>query len=379
MTQNSRIIIVAHYLLYGAGHALRDYLLSKKTKLISCVFLPLASQRNVFITTHKQNKLSFTQTMDRSKNLGVLDYFIDVATIIAFVFKQKPYDVYVGCDPLNCVSGLMLKSIGRVRKVIFYSIDFVPIRFENKLLNFIYHQLEIYCVKNSDEVWNVSPRIAEGREKFLKLSASKYPQQVVPIGVWSDKIKKRPLNKIKKHQILFVGHLLEKQGVQMILDALPGVIKKIKDVQFIIVGGGEYMNFLEAKVKKLSLDKYVTFSGWISDREQIDTMMSESAIAVATYKPEKKQLYNFTYYADPTKLKDYLSAGLPVVLTDISHNAQEIAEKKCGVLVKYDKAEIAEAIIELLSDEKNLAQYRKNALNYAKEFGWSNIFDKATN
>src|SRR5262249_43330397 len=123
-----------------------------------------------------------------------------------------------------------------------------------------------------------------------------------------------------KHQILFLGHLLEKQGVQIVLDALPSVIKKIPTVHFIIAGGGEYLTTLQDQVSQLSLAKYVSFTGWIKERKQIDRMMSESAIAVATYKPEKKQLYNFTYYADPTKLKDYLSAGLPIILTDISYN-----------------------------------------------------------
>jgi hypothetical protein len=213
MIEDKKVIIVAHYLLYGAGHALRDYLLSKKVQLISCIFLPLASQRNVFITSHKRQKLSFTQTTDRSRHLGIFDYFIDIVTVIAFVLKQRPYDLYVGYDPLNCVSGLLLRRMGKVKRVIFYSIDFVPIRFENKLLNFIYHQLEIYCVKRADEVWNVSPRIAEGREKFLRLSAYQFQQKVVPIGIWNYKIKKRPIRQIKKYQILFMGHLLEKQGV----------------------------------------------------------------------------------------------------------------------------------------------------------------------
>ena len=103
-------------------------------------------------------------------------------------------------------------------------------------------------------------------------------------------------------------------------------------------------------------------------------MMSESAIAVATYKPEKKQLYNFTYYADPTKLKDYLSAGLPLILTDISYNSLEIATKKCGILVQYDKNDIAKAIVKILTNKKVLDEYRNNALVYAKEFDWNVIF-----
>lgn len=176
----------------------------------------------------------------------------DILSVIFQISRKKiKYDYYVGAGTLDCLAGLLLKKIGRVNNVIFYSIDFVPIRFRNKALNFIFHQIEIFCIKNSDKVWNVSPRIAEGRKKFLHISEKKYMQDIVPIGIWNDKIKKRPLSRVKKHQVLFMGHLLEKQGVQVVLDALPVVIKKIIDLRFIIVGGGEYKNELEVKVKDL--------------------------------------------------------------------------------------------------------------------------------
>lgn len=383
MIQNKRIIIVAHYLLYGAAHALSDYLKTKDIDRLLCIFLPLVDQRKTYIHEFRKTKQGKLRPLQDTKKprffrLGPIDYILDILQTTVIILSKEKYDLYVGFDPLNCLTGLLLKKLGRVKKVIFYSIDFVPIRFRNKILNSLYHNMEIFCVIHADETWNVSPRIAEGRNKFLQVSPKKYPQKVVQIGVWNGQIKKRPFTRIKKHQILFLGHLLEKQGVQMLLEALPAVIKKVPDTHLIIAGGGEYMHELQEKVGALSLEKYVTFTGWIKERKKIDEMMSESAIAVATYKPEKKQLYNFTYYADPTKLKDYLSAGLPVILTDISYNAREIAEKRCGVLVQYDRSDIAKALLRLLANEKKLLEYRENALVYAKQFDWNNIFKNVT-
>ena len=76
------------------------------------------------------------------------------------------YDVYIGVDPLNCLSGLVLRSLGLVKCVIFYSIDFTPKRFPQKLVNDLYHAIESFCVRFADIRWDISPRIAEGREKF---------------------------------------------------------------------------------------------------------------------------------------------------------------------------------------------------------------------
>src|SRR6185369_6502307 len=343
--------------------------------------LPLSSQRNVYLSEYKKNrkgelKLKEKNTISRRINLGPIDYLIDIFQTLVFVASKEKFDTYIGFVALNCLSGLFLKKIGRVDSVVFYSIDFVPIRFHNAFLNRIYHEIEIYCVKNADQIWNVSPRIAVGREKFLHLSTKKYVQQVVPIGIWNSNIKKRSIDKINQHQVLFMGHLLEKQGVQKVIEALPRIVKKIPNFKLLIVGGGEYKIVLENKVREISLEQYVIFTGWVNDREKIDGIMSESAIAVATYKPEKRQLYNFTYYADPTKLKDYLGAGLPIVLTNVSYNTSEIATKKCGILVQYDEKDIAKAVIRLLTNKKTLTDYRNNAQAYAKEFDWSEIFKK---
>jgi glycosyltransferase involved in cell wall biosynthesis len=200
-------------------------------------------------------------------------------------------------------------------------------------------------------------------------------QKVVPIGIWNNKIRKLPFSKIKRHQLFFVGHLLEKQGVQEVLGAIPLIVEKIPDFKFLIVGGGIYQNFLKKIAAAFGIEQYVEFKGWVKERNVLDSVMSQSALAIAPYKPEKEQIYNFTYYADPTKIKDYLGAGLPVILTDVPYNAKEIERKRCGIIIRYKKEDIASAIITLLSSDRILKEYRRNALMYAKEFDWEKIFD----
>lgn len=378
MLVDKKITIATHQMLYGSAHALRDYFLNKKINILLFIGHPLVMQRSSSFILYKEGREINKMVVNRSKNIGLLDYGVDLIYTAWWVFRQKQTcDIFVGVDGLNCLAGLFLKKIGKVKKVIFYSIDFSPVRFKNTIINYIYHKIEHLCVTAADECWNVSPRIAEGREKFLQISSKKYRQKVVPIGIWNDKIKKTPFGKIRKHQLLFVGHLLEKQGVQKVLEAVPLVVKKIPDFKFLIVGGGEHQDVLRKISVRLGIQKYVEFMGWVKDRNVIDAIMGQSACAVASYKPEEKQRYNFTYYADPTKIKDYLAAGLPVILTDVPYNTKEIERKKCGIVVRYEKEDIANAIITFLKSDKTLKEYRKNALMYAKEFDWEKIFDKA--
>lgn len=381
MKTDQEIVIVTHDMFYGVPHALRDYLLNNKLDKVVFIGHPLVEQRKSSITIYEKGK-QVSQKYITHRVHGIISYVFDFFLTIYWTMHLRVKNknkLLIAVDSLNALSGLALRRIGGVNKVIFYAMDFNPIRFNNRLFNSIFHKIEEICVKNADEVWNVSPKIAEGREKFLSISQKKYPQKVVNSGVWMSRMKQFPFDKIKKHQLLFLGHLLKKQGLQMVLEAIPLVVDKIPDFKFVILGGGEYESNLKIKAKELNIEKYVEFKGWISDRKVIDTTLGESAAAIVVYVPEKEKLYNFSYYGDPIKLKEYLASGLPVILTDVPHNAREIENRKCGIVVEYNKEDIANAIMSILKDEKRLKEYRDNAVMYAKEFDWNIIFSKVLN
>lgn len=381
MNISQRIVISTHEMFYGVPHALRDYLLNKKIKKITFIGHSLIDQvvdkKKSSIAVYEKGNQVFEKHVAHNA-YGVLSYIFDFFLTTYWIIKQREtYDIFIGVDALNCICGLLLKKMGKVSKVIFYAMDFHPSRFSNSLLNFLYYKLEEISLRNSDEIWNVSPKIAEGRERFLHISQKNYPQKVVNSGIWNEKIKKFPFDKVKKHQLLFLGHLLEKQGLQMVLEATPLIVKKIPDFKFVILGGGEYESNLKKLTDELKIQKCIDFKGWIKDRKIIDTTLGESAAAIVVYIPEKERIYNFSYYGDPIKIKEYLASGLPVILTDVPHNAREIERRKCGIVVEYKKEDIANAIITILSDEKRLKEYRHNAIKYAKEFDWNIIFSKA--
>lgn len=374
---NKHVVIATHYLVYGAPQALRDYFLLKKIKRLLFIAHPLkVDNTNSYREVIEEGRVVQKKESRIRTYISIFNYFIESFLTVFWVFQEKnTVDIFFGVDPLNAAVGILLKKLGKVKKVTYYTIDFVPNRFGNQLLNNMYQGIDAFCLRNADETWNVSPRIAEGREKLRGLRRKDYPlQKVVPIGVWFDKVKRLPFAKIKKHQLLFVGHLLEKQGVQLVLEAMPEILKKIPDFHFLIVGGGEYEESLKSKIKSLKLQGHVTFTGWIKDRAKLDTIMADSALAIAMYDKTKD---TFTYYADPTKLKDYLSAGLPILLTDVPFNAQDIQKASCGIIVQYDSKILAKAIIKVLQDEKTLHTYRNNAITYIQKFDWEKIFDRA--
>ncbi|MBM3575870.1 MAG: glycosyltransferase family 4 protein [Alphaproteobacteria bacterium] len=369
-----KIIIATHELVYGAPQALRDYLEMEGFDQVTFISHPLLDMNSASYVEIKNKGLERKRRVATEQlRVQALNYLAHgIRSILWGFLHGGRADLYVGANPLNAMAGLILKALGRVDKVIYYTIDFTPMRFDSPLLNWLYHALDRQCVIRSDEVWNVSPQIAIGREKLH--GAEAFPgdrQRVVPIGVWFNKVRRLPHDQVKPYQLLFLGHLLEKQGVQLVIEAIPIIVRSVPDFQFLIVGGGEYETTLRQAVIDKCVTEHVKFMGWIKDREVVDNLMADSMAAIATYRHD---MASFTTYADPTKLKDYLSAGLPIIMTDVPSNARELEARGCAVIVDADKDSIARAVVELMTNQRVLKSMHASAVKYIEEFDWAKLF-----
>jgi len=222
----------------------------------------------------------------------------------------------------------------------------------------------------------VSPRIAEGRRSFLGIRENPSRDRVVPIGLWKKDIVKQA-RRACRNRLIFVGHLLEKQGVQKVIQALPKILRNIPDTTLMIVGGGEYEGELRKLARALSLQEHIKFLGWESNQDLIRKYIRESDVAVATYDPSGARTTNFSYYADPTKIKTYLSCGIPVIMTDVSYNAKTLENRNVAKVVPYDASAIASAITSWLRNPKTLYGQKKKAIAEARSYLWDEIFKEA--
>lgn len=335
-----KIVVVSHVFSPGPSQALRDYLIHEK-KDVLYIGHPILG-----------NLITWS--------LGALD------TLFKVVKQRKKYDLYVGYDNVNAFTGLILKKAGIVKKVIFMTVDYSHNRFKNKLLNNFYHWLDYYCLRNADLVWNSTDRMVHEREKrgISKIYRSK--QIVVPDG--TDPVKQVSFSKKNHNEIVFVGHLREDSGLDLLIEAFPEIVKEIPKVKLTIIGAG----YMENRFRELAKGLNIEFKGYIFDLNRVHKIITKAVVGVAVYNKN-----GMMEYTDPTKVKLYLSAGLQVVVTNFLQIALEAQEKRCGIAINYDKKELVNAIIELLKNEKMLKKYNKNVLALAKKYRWSSIFKEA--
>lgn len=316
------------------------------------------------------------------KEYRTLDYKIFPETLIyikEYYFTLKwiltsriKWDFFIGMDGLCVLFGNTLRFTGFIKKTVFWAIDFVPkSRFRGGFKDAIYHIININGYKKSDEMWDLSPRMLEAREKFLGIKLNDYKShKIIPYGVWTDRIETYTYDQCDKTTLVFMGHLLEKQGVQLVIKSIPKIIKILPDFKFKIIGDGIYKKDLLLLAKEIGVLNYCFFLGKIDDIKKLENEIAKSAVAIAPY---VKELDTWTYYADPGKIKTYLASGMPVLLTDIPWNSKIIENKKCGRIIETNELSIVEGVLFFMNPLVNPI-YRKNSVDFSKSFDYNIIF-----
>lgn len=120
---------------------------------------------------------------------------------------------------------------------------------------------------------------------------------VIPNGITpATKVTARP----KKKRLLYVGRFARDKGIDELVEALPLILKEHPDAQITLAGGDkegrrvkEYRDktkdalirtFGYAQGKKIS--KRITFTGWVSDKQQMDRLYQQSDFLIAPSRAE---------------------------------------------------------------------------------------------
>lgn len=369
------IAIVVHKYLPQPDDDFVYYLKNKKNLNLFHIKHSFSDSQN------RRSVLNMFMNEKKRKSIRTLDYRILPEPLVYFkelfftfkwlISSKRKFDLYIGMDGLCTFFGLILQKFGVCKKVIYWSMDFVPYnRFNYEWKNYFYHLINSYACRNSDEVWDLSPRMIVGRKKYLGIDKMDYKvHHVVPYGVWTDKVKKISYISCQQDTLVFMGHLLKKQGVDKIIKKIPDIINKIPDFKFKVIGDGNYKNQLERLADVLSVKKYCEFLGRVNN-SVLDREIAKSAAAIAPYSIDN---FSYTYYADPGKIKKYLACGVPVLMTNLSWNTKEIAKNECGLIIDDNGNDLVDKLVYIMKSKIN-QKFRKNAIKYSKSFDYNKIF-----
>jgi glycosyltransferase involved in cell wall biosynthesis len=373
------IVIVAHKYLPHPDDELVAYLNAQGCHKVLhvCHSFPDAPDRCSYYRLYEGGRLAReARTRDYRAWPDAAVYLKELFFTLKWSVQLGPrWDRYIGMDGLCVAFGNLLRAFGGVRRTVFWAIDFVPHgRFAGRLKNAIYGVVNRHGNAHSDEMWDLSPRMADARAELAGIPRSTYrAHKVVPFGVWLERIRHYDFAQCRQRTVVFMGHLLEKQGAQLVIRALPEVARSVPDVEFRIIGGGPYREALEALARELGVQERCRFVGQLPNLEDVEEQIARSALAVAPY---IRALDTWTAYADPGKVKTYLACGVPVLLTDVPWNARQIESRGCGTVITEDVSAISREIVRHLDPATNQSM-RENARHYAAQFDYRQIFRDA--
>jgi len=341
-----------------------------------------------FIEIHQKEQLkkSFSSKTSlllfpflKSTNFDKTQIFFKIrdflSTLEVGIFSRQKYQLFIGLESIYALAGIILKKLGIVETVVYYISDYAPNRYPQKWFNSIYLRLDRFCAMHADFIWDVSKAMHPARIKAGLNPKKSAPELHVPNALFPNQIKYLPLKSIKEYHLVYAGTLGIENGPDLLIKALPLVKKKVARVKLHIYGGNKIEeNELKKLTKKLGLEKIVFFHGFIADVDKLSKFIRQFYIGLAPYRTIPLSI---RWYADATKLRLYLAAGLPIITTQVPPLGKELVGIGAGVVVKDNEKDLAKAIVKMLKNKKLYQKTRRAAIKYIKNNTWENVFTKA--
>jgi glycosyltransferase involved in cell wall biosynthesis len=357
------IVLASNGFVDSPAQALRDYLVTHDRAVVT-VFHPLAAEDGTeHVLTRYERGAAVEERRRRIPLRPPLSYAVDPLVPL----RLPRAAAWFGFNPLATARGLAERGVGRAGSVVQWSVDFVPDRFgPGTLLTRLYDRVDRLCCTRADAWVELSDEARKARDRRHRLRRDPDRTHVVPMGAWLDRVPIVPSGAVERRRAVYLGHLVPRQGVDVLLDAL-ALLRAGPGVQADVIGTGPEEERLRAHAWALGLGDVVRFHGFVEDHREVERLLASASIAVAPYRSDPG---SFTRFADPGKLKAYLAAGLPIVLTDVPPNAGELAREAGAEIVADDPAALAEGISRGLASEQAWEERRSAALSYARRFDW---------
>jgi len=187
---------------------------------------------------------------------------------------------------------------------------------------------------------------------------------VIPHGVY-DFFKKNYKSKQReeKNCILFFGNIVPVKAVDVLIDAVPIIVKEIPNVKVVIAGDGIIPSHSRKIIEKYKLN-FEVHNRFIENKEVSEFFSRASLVAIPNRdKSGHSGVLTIAY-----------SFGKPVVATNIGEFPTLVRDVGCGLVVPPDNPQaLAKAIVELLKNDKLRKKLGKSALKKAEELSWDNI------
>ncbi|GAU66099.1 putative phosphatidylinositol alpha-mannosyltransferase PimA [Streptomyces sp. NBRC 110611] len=187
---------------------------------------------------------------------------------------------------------------------------------------------------------------------------------VIPNGVDVDFFARaEPKAAWQGRTIGFVGRIDEpRKGLPVLMKALPRILAEVPDARLLVAGRGDEREAVAGL--PADLRSRVEFLGMVSDEDKARLLRSVDLYIAPNTGGESFGIV----------LVEAMSAGAPVLASDLDAFAQVLGQGEAGELFTNEDADaLATAAVRLLGDPARLAELRARGSRHVRRFDWSTV------
>ncbi|MHC4624933.1 MAG: glycosyltransferase [Planctomycetota bacterium] len=239
--------------------------------------------------------------------------------------------------------------------------------------------------KSLVEVCNASYKVVTMNERGMEMLRSVYGAPEKKVELIAHGIPDLPFvdSNYYKHKfgmegrrtILTFGLLSKNKGIEVMLRAMPAIVKAEPSVVYIVLGmthplvlrhdGESYRFSLQRIVRELGLQEHVIFHNRFVSDQELHNFLCAADVYVTPYLNREQLTSGTLSYA--------VGTGKTVVSTPYWAATELLAEGR-GRLVPFgDSGELAETIVELLQNDSVFYSLRRRAYDYGRSRTWPRI------
>ncbi|MHA2238194.1 MAG: glycosyltransferase family 4 protein, partial [Candidatus Hodarchaeales archaeon] len=286
--------------------------------------------------------------------------------------RQKA-EIYHCSGYLSLLIGIPLKILTGNKVVYDAYEDWVyQVKRRHSILPALVQVIEQKLVKYVDYILTVDSVNNELYVRFKKLNDNVIVLQNAP-SIKDFDIKARKKVGFKggfEHKVvIYVGGISKDKGIFKMLEAIKEVKEDVPNVKLVIAGllSDVVRHSVTQFIHINKLEENVEFLGYM-DYEKVPSLLKASTIGLILYQPTSWHLRSKA----SSKLFLYMTASIPVIVSDFPGFREIVDKANCGVLVNSsDVHEISKSITNLLTDTKLAQQLGKNGRKAViKGYNW---------
>ena len=249
------------------------------------------------------------------------------------------------------------------REIVYYREDMRPLE---RALSHIFHA---FFIRNERWVLSHAPEIAVDAASIGTLLQTPKTGRlhVVTGGIDVEKLRSSATSPHPGSQvdIVFINALTRLKGADVLLNALPPVVKVFPDVRVCIGGRGPQEPELRKLARDLGLDANIIFPGFVTDEEKYDYYRQCKVVVVPS-----------RWDCQPSPVFEAAAFGKPVIASEMSH--PDIVEDGVTGLVfrSEDATELGEKILLLLEDDTARTSMGRAATLRTDEYDWRRVAER---